>query len=437
MKKTIMLLSFVLIINLVFLSYSDLKVEAENNPNTWQESISMANKEIGFDYYKINGKDLLDTLNINSSLAIGEWGSQKTGFIENLGCAFVYGEPFGDVKSGKNRYLGKSFYGEIFTNTFFPSDKKADKNLENIDWIVSPWGDKNISWKIKNYALDSFRDSIKNKYLPSMLEGIKISCGINQIPLGSNWQTSKPWEKIIHVLQPPTYFSHGMGIMWHDPYWNSATNKWDAWYITVPLVPLKNIQEKITPEPIITPVTTPEPTPSSSEPKKDLTMFTALNSGSDGCFLDLPQLNETTGTVETYIIKGFHNPINQDMKTKVKVWLFENMDENISFTSDNMLANYSAQGKIIFDDYATFTVSEPFWVKKIEYKKPNKNKKSGIVLQSGQKDIDKNTGVHSWCWITGRGTYLPQCQTTSDCTLMDWLPWNDIEAKYKIKRATE
>ena len=72
-------------------------------PETLEEAVTMANTEIGYEYFDIK--------EANRYL----WENSMPKFL-------VYGSPLGDKKGNKYRYLGYTPEGEPFTNIEYPHD---------------------------------------------------------------------------------------------------------------------------------------------------------------------------------------------------------------------------------------------------------------------------------------------------------------------------
>lgn len=314
---------------------------------------------------------------------------------------FVYGSPSditgNEQKQGQWRYFGFDINGNPFSNIDFPNDVETGLQPWEKDWIKKPWLNK-LCYVKGTYEVYPNEEQ--------WLDNLKWQNG---------W-SGDVLKDYLYIQSPPTDWGCGSARGWHN-------YKGQILYQTFILKPLQNYldyQNRIPGGP-------GEPT------QRDLSAYTELNFGTDGCFLDVPQLNDK-GNLETYIIRGFKKPLTQNTKIKMIIWEFDNLDESIDFIADELLKNNKDKGKLIFDDYATFTVDEPFWVKKIEFPKPGLSKKSGLVIQTGLLNINNDDGVMCYVWNTARGTLLPASHNTSDASFSDVLPWDKIEAKYGIKR---
>lgn len=67
----------------------------------------------------------------------------------------TYGQPHGDKKNGRYRYIGYTFYGEDYTNMDFPADKNANgADFTSRNWIPQPWN--NSAVRASNPQLKQF-----------------------------------------------------------------------------------------------------------------------------------------------------------------------------------------------------------------------------------------------------------------------------------------
>ncbi|WP_027622018.1 Athe_2463 domain-containing protein [Acetivibrio clariflavus] len=184
--------------------------------------VELANKELislglhDEDYFKLkndNGKPL----------STNQYLSGYRNYI-------VYGNPHGDFKEGRYRYLGYTMSDAIFTNYLFPNDVTSTTGLWNRNWIEDPKDNPETSWRPEVQG-----DGIFNNnpiYEESIRLGLKLISRKN--PDGSLLDfpddkiAERQWHKYVHIYQPPTSVSWGCGIMFH----NSGRN-----YLTVPLSP--------------------------------------------------------------------------------------------------------------------------------------------------------------------------------------------------------
>jgi len=195
----------------IFLVSSSISVLADkiqigpNQPETIEEAVTLANIEIGYEYFE---QDKV----------------HKDVWKEYL--SLVYGSPHGDKKGEEYRYLGYTPENEPFTNIAFPHDAWAGGYLDDRDWIETPWNE--------GYA-------INNLFNNNPDYEISIELGLAMF-YGSAFKWEKEdWYKYVQVMQPPTDYTFGMGRMWH----RTVTG---IWYVTIPMVPLLYEEEQLPPE---------------------------------------------------------------------------------------------------------------------------------------------------------------------------------------------
>lgn len=218
MKKCIVLIMALITI---FLS-SSVVLAAEKCPTTIDEALKAANEEVApicgvpdyFQYFNSHSKPI-----------------NKTRWLEKDRVLFAYGEPYGDEKDGRYRYLGETTLGEDFTNPYFPHDAWAGGQLESRNWIPAPWEKSYITKDFKIFKDNDFNN--RSEYLPSIQRGLELFYAeAIQGPSNPMWNH---WHEYLHILQPPTKWAWGLGRMWHQV--SSGENK-GIWYITVPLPPM-------------------------------------------------------------------------------------------------------------------------------------------------------------------------------------------------------
>lgn len=224
MRKTILLLM------LVLFCFTPMAMAEQTPPQTIDEALAVANDEVRV---KNRGGDYFRTTNTNSKLINNSlWESRRL---------FVFGQPYGmDQATGNNRYLGETMQGEAYTNTLFRHDAWEGGVINERKWIPYPWSNDIVKAHLlrmgeqpldKNNPFNNNRD-----YNASIKQGLK-----EYFKPGGNVQMyfrddSTPWHQFLHVLQPPTRWTWGMGRMWHQ---SNGT----IWYLTVPMAPFSLITE--------------------------------------------------------------------------------------------------------------------------------------------------------------------------------------------------
>lgn len=193
---------------------------------------------------------------------------------EFLGYTFAYGNPFGDKKTittdkGKKtvyRYLGKALYStkdpdDGFTNIEFPNDDYSGWTFPDLlpgsgyksTFVEYPWLDpevkigKRLSKTVNNafYSNKTATIKLKQQIVAGLVlvhpELVSKNLGPDgRVPAEDIKKLEQiPWEKYVHIYQPPTYSAWGMGAIWHR---NRQTGK--VWYKTIPIAPYSVVQSK-------------------------------------------------------------------------------------------------------------------------------------------------------------------------------------------------
>ncbi|WP_010245981.1 Athe_2463 domain-containing protein [Acetivibrio cellulolyticus] len=145
----------------------------------------------------------------------------------------VYGQPNGDFKENRYRYLGYTRMGALFTNFLFPNDITSIKGLWDRNWIEDP----KYNTLTKNRNEVKGEDTFDNNpiYEESIRLGLKLISRKNSdgslMDFPNDKLNERQWYKYVHIYQPPTSVSWGCGIMFHNPSGNQVN------YLTVPLSP--------------------------------------------------------------------------------------------------------------------------------------------------------------------------------------------------------
>lgn len=178
-------------------------------PEDIYEAIVQANAELGLNYFDVKS---ISELDINPDI----WDMRR---------CIVYGESWDLHPSGYHRYLGKTMDDNDYTNVFHPHDAWAGGYIEDRNWIKRPWLDDDIEqqYDLKHNVFNN------NDWNLNIIYGMYLYYGPSGALRGdfTNWD----WHEYVHILQPPTYFSWGMGRMWH------RTGAGQTWYMTVPIMP--------------------------------------------------------------------------------------------------------------------------------------------------------------------------------------------------------
>lgn len=227
MKKFLLL--FFLGLFIVFLKFDSF---AEL---TYEDYVDMANKEIK-EMYSIDNYYSKDQntqgRKLNTNLVIGNWEKIKpyvpTYYNNEIFKAFVYGEQhdFDGTDIGNNHFAGYAMEGMRFPNIYHEYDGwDSSVSMELKNWIRQPWNNASITL-IKMYGgenfskfdIDNQSEKTQAKMLSSIIEGFPTSFeGVSAFLLPESdprHYTKVNWLDYVHIIQPPTTFSWGIGMMW-------------------------------------------------------------------------------------------------------------------------------------------------------------------------------------------------------------------------------
>lgn len=187
---------------------------------------------------------------------------------------FVYGQPHDfDPATGGHRYLGYTFPEEKYTNTLFRHDAFAGGWFTMRHWIEKPWEDERVESFLRARGEPLLEENSFNRAVPgdpvfdeiseSALVGVLIFSNFSEsapfpdfVTLHDSWmrtltdlgfrhteaaqiigrvgedRLAAELAKYVHVLDPPTNHSFGMGRMFHQ------LLDGRVFYLTIPLFPL-------------------------------------------------------------------------------------------------------------------------------------------------------------------------------------------------------
>ncbi len=182
---------------------------------------------------------------------LGEFGQVQGpifDIMQSIGSALyvlTWGDPHGDEKNGRKRYIGYTYLDEDFTNPAFPHDAWAGGVLEDRNWIKRPWENDILK---QRYGIQDIKyDGRPELYLKAMQFGLAayygdVLDGVKKIQSGDKVKyvidpSKRPefWNNLadyVHVLVPPSTYTWGMGRMWHQ------REDGTIWYVSVPIAPL-------------------------------------------------------------------------------------------------------------------------------------------------------------------------------------------------------
>ncbi|WP_199613895.1 Athe_2463 domain-containing protein [Paenibacillus alkalitolerans] len=169
----------------------------------------------------------------------------------------VYGSPHGTELTHKGvrlfRYSGYSRIGESFPNMEFPWDAGwSGIKIQDFDLIRSPWGNADVkeSYKISKGAFDLYEDENGGTLENAIITGLNYAFGSGQTYSNFMYgnknsefkdrtvytRNAKPrnggdWIDYVHILQPPTMRSWGLGTVYIRSVYGGIT------YLNIPIAP--------------------------------------------------------------------------------------------------------------------------------------------------------------------------------------------------------
>lgn len=231
MKKRLLTLLLLIALMLSASSISDAVNNNYSPPTTAPQDMVQAkaddNNYLGFPYF-------VEELPSGQKLRMEKYYGNEH--------VLVYGSPSGDFEQGQYRFLGVNDKGEKVTNTNFPNDEAPEGMLDDQNWVdTPPWKDK----ELKNYLKSKGEKIEENRPVdgdPVFLENIKTGLKL-KLPAEYRGTPNVKWNRIVHILQPPTYYGWGVGRAWHIKADGSI------WYRTIPIAPSKLVPKPQPPAP--------------------------------------------------------------------------------------------------------------------------------------------------------------------------------------------
>ncbi len=163
---------------------------------------------------------------------------------------FVFGGKPSDA-----HYLGSDMEGNLFSNVYHPVDTwNSSKAVEKYSWVNRPWeADSQLNPQKKICAQGSFdlvnmqirinnhTDEVRRQELEGYYEDLKklvqdyfpLSFEGMNAKFDGSYKTTN-WLEYIHIMQPPTYYTWGMGRMW---------NSGGQYYKTILIPPFKFLDQ--------------------------------------------------------------------------------------------------------------------------------------------------------------------------------------------------
>jgi len=152
----------------------------------------------------------------------------KNKYLVGMRNLIVYGKPHGDFKNDRYRELGFSMNNTEVSNYLYPN-VPSSVPLYKKSWIKLPWEKVCVlkgvwgSKYVKNSTYDFNDDKDYNR---SIKLGLREVYSEEDFP--DTFLDREDLYKFVHVYQPPTSWSWGFGVMFH----NNGKN-----YMTVPMSP--------------------------------------------------------------------------------------------------------------------------------------------------------------------------------------------------------
>lgn len=155
----------------------------------------------------------------------------------------VWGSPHADdeddYKNGQYRFIGYSKYDENVTNVEFPADSPDyGRSLGRVSWIEKPWNRSEVRRTYPGFIKSAKLDGVSDPAIIEKLRwGLWYTCEINGFVLDDYAMGQAIYQRpqdFVHITIPPTYKSWGMGVIFHEFYWNGR--KYIS-YASVPIPP--------------------------------------------------------------------------------------------------------------------------------------------------------------------------------------------------------
>jgi hypothetical protein len=249
---------------------TNVRIDPDTTVNV-TEFLKKMNNEL-VEIYGIDSKDL----KFPEAIADGKYKARiykvrglSEGKWTDYGYIFAYGAPYGDTAKinydGElvivSRYIGRAGYtpddpGSEFTNIAFPYDTKVTWTFPDLledgkaksPMIPWPWENRKAQQEIYSQLGQKINKKADNIFYRQGSEAQKKI--IDQIKLGIQLVHPElvgdpakfnqiPWEKYVHIYQPPTYTAWGMGCIWHKD-----NSDGQIWYKTIPIAPYQLVESK-------------------------------------------------------------------------------------------------------------------------------------------------------------------------------------------------
>lgn len=133
----------------------------------------------------------------------------------------AYGDRYGTFAIGEYRYLGYTAKEEAYTNVFFRPDFADGIQIDQANWIETPWKDDIVKYFLKQMKEPQLENNSFNNqpiYRDSILLGFTLLNQLYPDYYGLNYEETKDrdWEKYVQILQPPSKYCLGTGRMFRQ-----------------------------------------------------------------------------------------------------------------------------------------------------------------------------------------------------------------------------
>ena len=152
----------------------------------------------------------------------------KNKYLVGMRNLIVYGEPHGDFNNDRYRELGFSMDNTEVSNYLYPNIPSIVP-LYTKNWIREPWHNEDVlkrTWGIKYVKGSTYMFNDDKDYNKSIKLGLREVYNEEDFP--DEFLNREDLYKFVHVYQPPTSWSWGFGVTFH----NNGNN-----YMTVPMSP--------------------------------------------------------------------------------------------------------------------------------------------------------------------------------------------------------
>ncbi|MCL6479836.1 MAG: hypothetical protein K6T65_15805 [Peptococcaceae bacterium] len=223
MKKLYILIQLIALLICVPAAYAESSAEAQLL-SLWEHiSFDPAYRqqllEAATNYANEALRSLNDNMDYFPKEAEGRGLNANTHFVYRL---LAYGDPHGTFDLGHYRYHGYTREGEAYTNPLFRPDFTGFIDIDKANWLSEPEKNPEVDYfvtcimKEKSLKRNNFdRQRPTHKYRYSIAGGLLLMHEIlpGYYKVNKNTVYDRDWENYVHILQPPTKYTFGVGRM--------------------------------------------------------------------------------------------------------------------------------------------------------------------------------------------------------------------------------